>query len=237
MVMDGLLQGRKDRSCIGSIRPRRSEPWALEAGLKARTRVAAIARGTGAVTMHCERGGGHQGGTCLTSPFRTAVRYHIEAESEKANMADSTITVSGNLAADPELRFTNSGAAVVKFRIGVSRRYQKNGEWTSKTSWWNIEAWNQLAENVAATLSKGMRVIVVGEVDADEYTTEAGEKRTSTYVRANSIGPDLRWATATVERNPRSDENGGGKPKSGAKSPEGYGENSFSVEGDASEPF
>jgi single-strand DNA-binding protein len=152
-------------------------------------------------------------------------------------MADSTITLSGNLAADPELRFTNSGAAVVKFRIGVSRRYQKNGEWVSKTSWWNIEAWNQLAENIAASFSKGMRVIVVGEVDADEYTTETGEKRTSTYVRATSAGADLRWATSTVERNPRSDENGGSKPKGSRNPTGGYGENNFSVEGDASEPF
>jgi len=153
-------------------------------------------------------------------------------------MSDSTTTLCGNLAADPELRFTNSGAAVVKFRIAVSRRYQKNGEWTEKSTWWNVEAWNQLAENAAATLSKGMRVIVTGEIDADEYTTEAGEKRTSTYLRAADIGPALKWATATVERNPRTSENGGSKSKAGAKSPAGYGENnSFSVENDASEPF
>lgn len=151
-------------------------------------------------------------------------------------MADSTITIIGNLAADPELRFTTNGNAVVKFRVGCSRRFQKNGEWTSKTSWWGVEAWGQTAENAAATLSKGMRVIVVGEVDADEYNTEAGEKRVSYYVRATAIGPDLRFATASIERNPRDEQ--AGKPKNGGKTNDGYGDNSqYSVGGDDTEPF
>jgi single-strand DNA-binding protein len=159
-----------------------------------------------------------------------------EEERERATMADSTITIIGNLAADPEIRYTTNGSAVVKFRIGCSRRFQKNGEWTSKTSWWGVEAWGQLAENIAASFTKGMRVIVVGEVDADEYTTESGDKRVSYYVRASSVGPDLRWATSSVERNPRSDE--GGKPKNSAAANDGYGDNSpYSVGGDDTEPF
>ena len=157
-------------------------------------------------------------------------------KKRKATMADSSIQLIGNLADDPELKYTTGGNAVVKFRIGVQRRFQKNGEWTSKTSWWNIEAWGQLAENIAATLTKGMRVFVDGEVDADEYTNNNGEKRTATYVRANEVGPSLRWATASVERNPR--ENDGGKSKGGSNNPSGYGDSSqYSVGADDSEPF
>ena len=152
-------------------------------------------------------------------------------------MADSTITIIGNLAADPEIRYLANGSAVVKFRIGSKRNFQKNGEWTSKTSWWGVEAWGQLAENAAATFTKGMRVIVVGEVDSDEYTTESGEKRVSHYVRANSLGVDLRWATASVERNAREGE-GNSKPRNGGKPNDGYGDNGqYSVGGDESEPF
>lgn len=155
-------------------------------------------------------------------------------------MADSFVQLTGNLAADPELKFIPSGTAVVKFRIGVARRFQRNNEWQEKTSWWNIEAWGSLAENVAATLTKGMRVTVAGELDSDEYQTEAGEKRTAIYVRADKVGPELRWATAQVERTTRSD--GGGKPaaRSGGNL-EGYGGGgsnpTFDVGVSADEPF
>jgi single-strand DNA-binding protein len=152
-------------------------------------------------------------------------------------MADSTITIIGNLAADPEIRYLPNGNAVLKCRIGSKRNFQKGGEWTSKTSWWGVEAWGQLAENAAATFTKGMRIVVVGEVDSDEYTTESGEKRVSYYVRASSLGVDLRYATASVERNPREGESGG-KPNSGNKPADGYGDNSpYNVGGDENEPF
>lgn len=154
-------------------------------------------------------------------------------------MADSQVTLTGNLAADPELKYTNSGAAVVKFRIGVNRRIQKNGEYSDKTTWWNVEAWNTLAENIAATLSKGMRVVVSGELDADEYTNQAGEKRTAVYVRADKVGPDLRWATASVERNARAEGNGAAKApaRSGGKL-DGYGDGAqYDVGASADEPF
>jgi single-strand DNA-binding protein len=152
-------------------------------------------------------------------------------------MADNTTTLVGNLTRDPELRFTTNGRAVASFGIAVGRRYQVNGEWQEQTSYFNVTAWGQLGENAAASLSKGARVVVTGRLEQREYTTKEGEKRTTIDVIADELGPSLRWATAQVERNPRDGESGA-KSKSGAKSPEGYGENSpFSVEADANEPF
>ena len=73
-------------------------------------------------------------------------------------MADNSITVIGNITRDPELRFTNSGRPQVSFGLAVNRRYQQNGEWVEQTSFFNIVAWAQLAENVSESLSKGSRV-------------------------------------------------------------------------------
>ena len=129
-------------------------------------------------------------------------------------MADNNITLVGNLTRDPELRFTTGGRGVASFGIAVSRRYQVNGEWQEQTSYFNITAWGQLGENAAATLTKGMRVIVNGRLEQREYTNREGEKRTAIEVNADEIGPSLRWATAQVERIPRGE--GGGRPASNA---------------------
>jgi single-strand DNA-binding protein len=125
-------------------------------------------------------------------------------------MADNNITLVGNLTRDPELRFTTGGRGVASFGIAVSRRYQVNGEWQEQTSYFNITAWGQLGENAAATLTKGMRVIVNGRLEQREYTNREGEKRTAIEVNADEIGPSLRWATAQVERIPRGE--GGSRP-------------------------
>ena len=71
-------------------------------------------------------------------------------------MADSTVTLVGNLTRDPELRFTQSGQAIATLGIAVSRRYQQNGEWQEKTSFFNITAWGQLGENAASSLVEGL---------------------------------------------------------------------------------
>ncbi len=127
-------------------------------------------------------------------------------------MADNSITLVGNLPRDPEIRFTATGRAVASFSMGVSRRYQVNGEWQEKTSWFNVTAWGQLGENAAATLVKGSRVVVTGRLEQSEYTSREGEKRTAIDVVADDIGPSLRWATATVVRTPKQDGQGGGAP-------------------------
>ena len=125
-------------------------------------------------------------------------------------MADNSITLVGNLTRDPELRFTTGGRGVASFGIAVSRRYQVNGEWQEQTSYFNIVAWGQLGENAASTLTKGMRVVVSGRLEQREYQNREGEKRTAIEINADEIGPSLRWATASIERNPRTDGNGGG---------------------------
>jgi single-strand DNA-binding protein len=125
-------------------------------------------------------------------------------------MATNSITVVGNLTRDPELRFTNSGKAVVSFGIAVSRRYQVNNEWQEQTSFFNVTAWDQLGENAAASLQKGTRVLVSGRVEVREYQGRDGDKRTSVDIVADEIGPSLRWATAQIERTQRTEGQAGG---------------------------
>ena len=124
-------------------------------------------------------------------------------------MADSTVTLVGNLTRDPELRFTQSGQAIATLGIAVSRRYQQNGEWQEKTSYFNIVAWAQLGENAAQSLNKGARVIVTGRLEQRQYETREGEQRNTVEIVADEIGPSLRWATAQVEKTSRSSSEGG----------------------------
>ena len=130
-------------------------------------------------------------------------------------MADNSITLVGNLTRDPELRFTTGGRGVASFGIAVSRRYQVNGEWQEQTSYFNIVAWGQLGENAASSLTKGMRVVVSGRLEQREYQNREGEKRTAIEINADEVGPSLRWVTASIERNPRTDGNGGGGNRGG----------------------
>jgi len=143
-------------------------------------------------------------------------------------MASNSITVVGNLTRDPELRFTQSGKPTVTLGIAVNRRYQVNGEWQEQTSYMNVVAWDQLAENIAASLTKGTRILATGRLDIREYTDREGAKRTAVDIIADEIGPTLRWATATIERTPgRGSGDGGSAPRSanrGSSAPadEGY---------------
>lgn len=118
-------------------------------------------------------------------------------------MADASVTLVGNVTRDPELRYTAGGRGVAGFGLAVNRRYQTNGEWQEQTSFFNITAWGDLGENVAASIAKGARVIVFGRLEQRSYETQDGEKRTVVEVVADSIGPDLRWATADISRTER----------------------------------
>jgi single-strand DNA-binding protein len=125
-------------------------------------------------------------------------------------MVANNVTLVGNLTREPELRYTAGGKGVTSFGMAVSHRYQVNGEWQEKTSFFNVTAWDQLGENAAATLSKGSRVIVNGRLEIREYEARDGGKRTSVDVIADEIGPSLRWARATIEKVTRSGEGEGG---------------------------
>ena len=132
----------------------------------------------------------------------------------------NSITVVGNLTRDPELRYTQSGKATVTVGIAVNRSFQQNGEWKEATSFMSVVAWDQLAENVAASLTKGTRVVVTGRLEVREYEAREGGKRTAVEVVADEIGPTLRWATVTIERTPSkgSGEGGGSAPRQAPRS-------------------
>ena len=125
-------------------------------------------------------------------------------------MPANSVTLIGNLVEDPELRFTASGVAMAKVRFAVNRRYQRNGEWQEDTSFFGGTLWRDAAENAAESLQKGMRVIVNGRLEQQQWETKEGEKRSTVEVAIDEIGPSLRWATATVTRSPRSADSYGG---------------------------
>lgn len=124
---------------------------------------------------------------------------------------DNQVMLVGNLTDDPELRFTPNGAAVANFRLAVTPRVREGDSWKDgETSFFRINVWRQQAENVAETLQKGTRCIVVGRLRTRSWETPEGEKRSVTEVEADEIGPSLKFATAKVERSSRGSSGGGG---------------------------
>ena len=120
---------------------------------------------------------------------------------------ETVITIVGNLTGDPELRFTPSGAAVANFTVASTPRTfdRMSNEWKDgEAMFLNCSVWRQVAENVAESLTKGMRVIVQGRLKSRSYETQSGERRTVFEVEVDEIGPALRYATAKVSRNPSS---------------------------------
>ena len=117
------------------------------------------------------------------------------------------VTIVGNLADDPELRYTQAGVAVVSVRVGSTPRTfnrQTNAWEDGETVWVRCTAWRDLAENVAQTLTKGSRVIVTGRLKAPSaYQSAQGEARASLELDIDEIGPSLRYATASVTRRAR----------------------------------
>ena len=116
---------------------------------------------------------------------------------------DTVVTVIGNLTADPELRWTQSGAAVADFTVASTpRTYDRNaGEWRDgDTLFMRCSVWRDTAENVAESLRKGMRVIVQGRLTQRSYDTQQGERRTVVELQVDEIGPSLRRARAQVTR-------------------------------------
>jgi single-strand DNA-binding protein len=126
---------------------------------------------------------------------------------------DTTITVIGNLTADPELRFTPSGAAVANFTVASTPRMfdRQTNEWKDgEALFLRCAIWREAAENVAESLTRGSRVIVQGRLKQRSFETREGEKRTVVEVEVDEIGPSLRYATAKVNKASRSGGGGGG---------------------------
>ena len=131
---------------------------------------------------------------------------------------DTTITVVGNLTADPELRFTPSGAAVANFTVASTPRIydRQSGEWKDgEALFLRCNIWREAAENVAESLTRGARVILSGRLKQRSFETREGEKRTVVEVEVDEIGPSLRYATAKVNKVSRSGGGGGGFGSSG----------------------
>jgi single-strand DNA-binding protein len=125
----------------------------------------------------------------------------------------SNVTIVGNLTRDPELRYTPSGAPVATFGVAVNRRWQnrESQQWEESTSFFNVTCWRDLAQNGSESLEKGSRVVVTGRLEQRSWETQQGERRSVVEIVADEVGPSLRWATATVNRNERhtGDSSGG----------------------------
>lgn len=142
---------------------------------------------------------------------------------------ETTLTVVGNLTADPELRFTQSGAAVASFTVASTpRMFDKNtGEWKDGDAlFMRCNVWRQVAENVAESLSRGSRVLVTGRLRQRSFETREGEKRTVLELEVDEIGPSLRYATAKVNKVGRSTDSaqggyGGQQQRAGGDDPWG----------------
>ena len=124
---------------------------------------------------------------------------------------DNQVILVGNLTDDPELRFTPNGAAVANFRLAVTPRVREGDSWKDgETSFFRINVWRQMAENVAESMTKGSRAVVVGRLRTRSWETPEGEKRSVTEVEADEVAPSLKFATAKVERSSRGGGGSGG---------------------------
>ena len=142
------------------------------------------------------------------------------------SQGNTPLMIVGNLTGDPELRYTPSGAAVASFRVASTPR-----QYNAQTSQWEdgeglfltCNVWRDQAENIAESLSRGMRVIVTGNLKQRSYETREGEKRTVYEVEVDDVGPSLKWATARVERTNRSSggRGTGTAPQAGYGAPSG----------------
>jgi single-strand DNA-binding protein len=131
---------------------------------------------------------------------------------------DTVITIIGNLTADPELRFTPSGAAVANFTVASTPRMfdRQTNEWKDgETLFMRCSVWRDAAENVAESLQRGTRVVVAGRLKSRSYETKEGEKRTVIEMDVDEIGPSLRSATAKVNKTQRGGGGGFGGGQQG----------------------
>jgi single-strand DNA-binding protein len=158
-----------------------------------------------------------------TSEAGTSLLMSENSTKGLFTMTDTIITIIGNLTADPELRFTPSGAAVANFTVASTpRTFDKaTNEWKNgETMFLNCSVWRQVAENVAESLSKGMAVIVQGKLKSRTYETQSGERRVVFEVDVDEVGPSLKYASAKVTRNPSSGGSGqGGSSWESAQAP------------------
>jgi single-strand DNA-binding protein len=142
-------------------------------------------------------------------------------------MNETSLTITGNLVDNPELRFTPAGQAVARFRVASTARYKDSasGQWKDgNTLFLTCVAWRQLAEHIAESLEKGMRAIVTGRLQQRTYETQEGEKRTVYELQVDDAGPALSRATAKVTKISRSGNGNGQAPADDEASGEASGD-------------
>jgi len=110
---------------------------------------------------------------------------------------DNTVTIVGNMTRDPELRYTAKGVPVTDFGVAWNTKDKDGNE---SVSFFDVTCWRDLAEHVAESLGKGMRVVVYGRLEQDTWENDDGDKRSKVKVIADEVAPSLRWAVATVEK-------------------------------------
>lgn len=143
---------------------------------------------------------------------------------------DTVITVIGNLTADPELRFTQSGVAVASFTIASTPRMfdRQSNEWKDgEALFMRCSIWRDAAENVAESLEKGSRVVAQGRLKQRSFTDREGNNRTSIELDVDEIGPSLKYATAKANKVQRGGGGGGGRGGFGGGAPQGGGQGGY----------
>lgn len=132
----------------------------------------------------------------------------------------NTVTQIGNVTRDPELRYTEKGDAVLTLGVAVDNGYynRDDKEWVEKPSFFDVVCWRELAENVAETIEKGTRVVVVGHLEQRSWQNDEGENRYKVEIAAEDVAPSLRFAKAEVTK-VKKGEGGGSKSKSNSNDP------------------
>jgi single-strand DNA-binding protein len=132
----------------------------------------------------------------VESPFierRSGVVRKERGQEREEHIMSNATTICGHLTREPEIRYTKEGQATTQLGVAVNRRWQDkgSGEWQEATSFFDVVCWRDLAENVALSLSKGMRVVVTGRLEQRSWETDEGEHRSKVEIVAEEIGPSL----------------------------------------------
>jgi single-strand DNA-binding protein len=120
-------------------------------------------------------------------------------------MAETSISLAGNLTSDPDLHHSPGGTARATFRVAVSGRVRDGERWRDgEPAFYSVVVWRDQAVHAAESLAKGSRVVVVGRLAQRSWQADDGSARSAVEVVADELGPSLRWATATTTRATRS---------------------------------
>jgi single-strand DNA-binding protein len=121
--------------------------------------------------------------------------------NQESTVMDNSVELKGNVVADPQMRFTSDGSKVTTFAVAHNPRVRKDDTWVDgEVSFFDVQVWDSQAENVAQTVTKGMRVSVSGRLLQKRWQAEDGSNRSKVVVNADDVSVSLKWATAQVVR-------------------------------------